>query len=347
VSPFVRLRIAIGLVLATGMIGTAGFMLIERWSFMDALYMTAITLATIGYGEVRPLDTAGRLFDIGLIVVGVTSGAYAFGTIAELLIEQHVFQDAVRERRMTHEINRLSHHVIVCGYGRVGMNVVAELRRMGRPFVVLEQSPERVRQCHQHGYLAIAGDATQDGVLLRAGVERADAVVTALESDAANLYITLSCRSLRADLFIVSRASDETAEPKLLRAGANRVLCPYSLTGRLLAEMVVKPEVAEIVEFASADSHLDLHLEEVAVAPDSPLVGRTIGDPTIRTMTGATIVAVRDRAAIVPNPPPETAMEAGVTLLVIGTREQVRRFHVFAEEHAALAEPHEGSRPVV
>jgi voltage-gated potassium channel len=346
VSPVARLRIAIGLVLATGILGTVGFMLIERWSFMDALFMTAITLATVGYGEVHPLSTAGRLFDIGLIVVGVTSGAYAFGTIAELLIEQHVFQDVVRERRMTREIERLDRHIIVCGYGRVGMNVAMELERMGKSFVVLEQSAERVRQCHRHGYLAIAGDATQDGILLRAGVERAEAVVTALESDAANLYITLSCRSLRPDLFIISRASDESAEPKLLRAGANRVLCPYSLTGRLLAEMVVKPEIAEIVEFANPDSHLDLHLEELRIAAESPLVGRQIGDTTVRAMTGATIIGRKEADAIVPNPPPDTPIVAGDTLLVIGTREQVRRFRAFTEDHGVAA-AREGPRPMV
>jgi voltage-gated potassium channel len=337
VTPFARLRIAFALIVATAIFGTVGFMVIERWSFLDALFMTTITLTTIGYGEVHPLGTAGRIFDMGLIVIGVTCGAYAIGTIAELLIEQHVFQDLVKERRMTRDIEHLSQHVIVCGYGRVGMNVVAELRRMGRPFVVLEQSAERVRLCHRVGLLAIAGDATQDGMLLRAGVERADAVVTALESDAANLYITLSCRSLRPDLFIVSRASDETAEPKLLRAGANRVLCPYSLTGRLLAEMVVQPEIAEIVEFANTDSHLDLHLEELTIAPDSPLVGRQVGDTTVRAMTGATIIGRKDRGSILPNPPPETPIAAGDTLLIIGTRDQVRRFHVFTEEHGVSA----------
>ena len=345
-SPIVRLRIAIGLIFATGILGTAGFMLIEHWSFTDALFMTAITLATIGYDEVHPLSTAGRLFDIGLIVVGVTSGAYAFGTIAELLIEQHVFQDVVRERRMTREIERLSRHIIVCGYGRVGMNVATELDRMGKPFVVLEQSVERVRQCHRLGYLAIAGDATQDGILLRAGVERAEAVVTALESDAANLYITLSCRSLRPDLFIISRASDEAAEPKLLRAGANRVLCPYSLTGRLLAEMVVKPEVAELVEFSGANSHLDLHLEELHVAAESPLVGRQIGDATVRAMTGATIIGRKEDDAIVPNPPPDTPIAAGDMLLVIGTREQVRRFRTFTEDHGIAVVVGEEPRPM-
>jgi voltage-gated potassium channel len=323
-----------------------GFMAIERWSFIDSFYMTVITLATIGYGEVRPLDTAGRIFDIVLIVVGVTSGAYAIGTIAELLIEQHVFQDVVRERRMTHEIDQLTKHVILCGYGRVGMNVAIELRRMGKPFVVLEQSVERVRQCHRLGYLAIAGDATQDSILLRAGVERAEAVVTALESDAANLYVTLSCRSLRTDLFIVSRASDESAEPKLLRAGANRVLCPYSLTGRWLAEMVAKPEIAEIVEFSGPSNHLDLHLDELTIAAGSPLVGREIGDTTIRTLTGATIIGRREHEAIIPNPAPDTPIGVGDTLLVIGTREQVRRFRTFMEEQGASIALQEEPRPM-
>lgn len=336
VKPSVRLTIALSLLAGVLLFGTVGFMAVARWSFFDALYMTVITISTIGYGEVRPLDTAGRLFTISLIGLGVTSVGYALGAVAEIFIEQQFFRDAVRERRMLNDIKRLAGHVIVCGYGRVGINVAAQLKRMGRSFVVIEQFPPGVRLCQQDGYLVIQGDATQDAVLLRAGVERADAVVTALDSDAANLYITLSCRALRADLFIVARASEEAAEPKLIRAGANRVLCPYSLTGRWLAEMVVKPEIAEIVEFTDHFGTLDLHVEEMTIPAHSPLVGRTVGDATIRAVTGAMIIAHKEHATVIPNPPPETPIVAGGVLLVLGTREQLRRFRTFSEERAPI-----------
>ncbi|MHB8646386.1 MAG: potassium channel family protein, partial [Thermomicrobiales bacterium] len=306
-----RARIAIAALIVVLAIGTAGFMVIERWSFIDALYMTVITLSTIGYGEVHPLDTAGRVFDMGLIIVGVASGLYALGALAEGALEQRIFQNLVKERRMAREIERLADHYIVCGYGRVGMNVAMELARENKQFIVVEQDAALVETCRAAGYNAVRGDATQDMVLLQAGVERAKGVVTALDSDAANLYITLSCRSLRANLFIVARASEESVEPKLVRAGANRVLCPYSLTGRRLAEMVIEPEMSDVVEVIGRHSHLELYLEEVTAGSNSALIGRSLGDATIRTETGAAIIAIKKYdGTLLANPSPHLRINA-------------------------------------
>jgi len=336
-----RARIAIAALLVVFGIGTTGFMVIERWSFLDAAYMTVITLTTIGYGEVHPLGTGGRIFDMGLIVVGVTSVLYALGIIAEGALEQRLFQNIVKERRMAREIERLHDHFIVCGYGRVGMNVAIELAREGKEFVVIEQDPTLVEACHAAGYDVVMGDATQDTVLLRAGVERAKGVVTALNSDAANLYITLSCRSLHASLFIVARASEESVEPKLIRAGANRVLCPYSLTGRHLAEMVIAPQITNVMEVIGRHGHLELYLEEVTILGGSPLIGRQIGDATIRIETGAAIVAIKKYDdALLANPSPTLRINMNDTLVVIGTREQVGRFQTMAEQNSpASPEP--------
>ena len=177
------------------------------------------------------------------------------------------------------------------------------------------------------------GDATQDTILLQAGIERAKGVVTALNSDAANLYITLSCRSLRANLFIVARASDESVEPKFVRAGANRVLCPYSLTGRRMAEMVIEPQMTSVVEVIGRHSHLELYLEEVTIRAASPLIGRQIGDAMIRVETGAAIVAIKKfDGALLANPSPQLRISIGETLVAIGTREQLRRFAALAGE---------------
>lgn len=331
-----RVRIALAVLGIVCAVGTAGFMVIERWSFLDALYMTVITLTTIGYGETRPLDTAGRIFDMGLIIVGVTAGLYALGTIAEGALEQRLFQNIVKERRMAREIERLHNHFIVCGYGRVGMNVAMELAREGKQFVVIEQDPGLVEACRVAGYDVVLGDATQDTVLLRAGVERAEGVVTALNSDAANLYITLSCRSLHAGLFIVARASDESVEPKFVRAGANRVLCPYTLTGRRMAEMVIEPQMTNVMEIIGRHGHLELYLEEVTIGAGSPLIGRQIGDAMIRVETGASIVAIKKYDdALLANPSPSLRINMNDTLVIIGTRDQVGRFRTMAEQHSA------------
>jgi voltage-gated potassium channel len=314
-------------------IGTVGFMVIERWSLLDALFMTTITLTTVGYDEVRPLDTAGRIFDIGLILVGVTAAAYTFSGLAETFIEQRFFRSVVRERRMHRKIEELREHFIVCGYGRVGMNVALELARESKPFVVIEQDAALAEACRAAAFHVVIGDATQDTILLQAGIERAKGVVTALNSDAANLYITLSCRSLRANLYIVARASDESVEPKFVRAGANRVLCPYSLTGRRMAEMVIEPQMTSVVEVIGRHSHLELYLEEVIICADSPLVGRPIGDAMIRVETGAAIVAIKKfDGALLANPSPHLRISIGETLVAIGTRDQLRRFAALAGE---------------
>jgi voltage-gated potassium channel len=329
-----RVRIALAVLGVVCAVGIAGFMVIEHWSFLDAAYMTVITLTTIGYGETHPLSNAGRIFDIGLIIVGVTSGLYALGIVAEGALEQRLFQNIVKERRMAREIERLHDHFIVCGYGRVGMHVAVELAREGREFVVIEQDPTLVEACHTAGYDVVMGDATQDAILLRAGVERAKGVVTALNSDAANLYITLSCRSLHASLFIVARASEESVEPKLIRAGANRVLCPYSLTGRHLAEMVIAPQITNIMEVIGRHSHLELYLEEVTILGGSSLIGRQIGDAMIRVETGASIVAIKKYDdTLLANPSPALRINMNDTLVIVGTREQVGRFQTMAEQN--------------
>ncbi|MCA1724287.1 MAG: potassium channel protein [Thermomicrobia bacterium] len=326
-----RARIAMAALGVVLVIGTVGFMAIERWSFIDAAYMTVITLSTIGYGEVHPLDTAGRIFDMVLIIGGVATGLYALGALAEGALEQRIFQNIVRERRMAREIERLTDHYIVCGFGRVGMSVAMELAREARQFVVIEQDPALVEACRAAGYHVVLGDATQDMILVQAGVERAKGVVTALDSDAANLYITLSCRSLRASLFIVARASAESVEPKLVRAGANRVLCPYSLTGRRLAEMVIEPEMIDVVEVIGRHSHLELYLEEITACSGSALIGRPLGDATIRVETGAAIIAMKKYdGTLLANPSPQLRINAEDTMVAIGTHEQLRRFRALA-----------------
>ncbi len=353
VTPFARLRLAIGLLLVVALIGTAGFMLIERWSLLDAFYMTVITLATIGYGEVHPLSDGGRVFAILLIALGVTSVGYAIGSLTETFIEQRFFQDRVRERRMQQSIERLRGHIIICGFGRVGMNAAEELARQGRPFVVIEQRDDLVAYCRRHGYHAVQGDAQEDAALLRAGIEHASAVIAALDTDAANLFLTISCKSLRETptgkdnpsqqerLTVVARARVEEAEPKLRRAGADRVLYPYRIAGQILADLATAPETTDDAAIIARHKHAELLLEEVIVAEGSSLVGRPVGDATVRGMTEVKIVGRRAGEMLSRNLPPETVIAEGDLLLVIGTHDQVFHFRTFAGQTTISFSPDE------
>lgn len=344
-----RIRLALIALALTVLAGTVGMTLIEGWSPLDALYFTVVTLATVGYGDFSPQSTAGRLFAVGLIVVGVAGAAYAVGTLFEAFVEQRFFGELVRRRRTTYEIEHLRDHFIVCGYGRVGRHVVDALVKARRPLVVIEARPEGAAAARAAGQHVIEGDATQDAVLLKAGVQRARGVVTALDTDTANLFITLSCRALRDDLHIVSRVSEDEMEPKFLRAGANRVLCPYTLTGQWLANLVSAPQITDVLDMRTSADYPGLALEEVDVLPGSPLAGRTVGDAAIRADTGATIIALKRGDTLTPNPPPETTMQPGDCAIAFGSWEQLLRFQRFAGEtpHSAqaLAAPKRAATP--
>ncbi len=327
-----RIRLALIAIALTICAGTVGMMLIEGWSPLDALYFTVVTLATVGYGDFAPRSVAGRLFAIGVIVVGVASAGYAASTVFAAFVEQQFFGELVRRRRMTYEIEHLQNHYLVCGYGRVGRHVVDALVQTRRPLVVIEASPEGAAACRAAGHHLIEGDATQDAILLRAGVRRAKGVITALDTDTANLFITLSCRALREDLHIVSRISEDEMEPKFLRAGANRVLCPYTLTGKWLAALASAPHITDALDMRTGADYPGTALEEVTLTTSSLLVGRTTGDPAIRAATGATIIALKRGDTLTANPPPDTTMRPGDCAVAFGSWEQLLRFQQYAGE---------------
>ncbi len=327
-----RIRIALTALVVTVVAGTAGFMLIEGWSFLDAFYMTAITLTTVGYGEVHPLDPVGKIFTIGLIVIGVGAAAYTASTLFETLIEQRFFGEILRGRRMVHDIEALRDHYIVCGYGRVGRHVAEELAGNHRSLVVVEGRPEIAETARVDGYLVVDGDATRDSVLLQAGVKRAKGVVSALDTDTANLFIVVSCRALKEDLHIVSRVSEEEIETKFLRAGADRVLCPYSMTGRRLAAMASAPNITDVLDMMMNPDYNGLGLEEVEINADSPFVGKCTGDAFIREQTGTTVIAVKRGETINANPPADTVIAVGDFLVAFGTRDQLTRFLDVADQ---------------
>lgn len=298
--------------------GTLGFALIFHVDPLQALFDTVTVVSTLGYRQVP--DTAGEeVFVIGLILVGVSTVLYAFGVVLEAIIEGQL-GDLFGRRRMERRIAAMSGHVIVCGWGRVG-RAIADHLAPEQELVVVDNDPARVAEIPHPNLL---GDATDDAVLERAGVQRCRALVAAVTSDADNLYLTLTGRTLRPDLFIVSRARIASSEDKLLRAGANRVVNPQAIGGARMAAFVLQPHVTEFLDVVMHGTDIEYRLEEVELTPGSPIGGQTLRDAHVRDRTGALVLALRDpQGAFTTNPPPETVMEAGHILIAIGTTAQL------------------------
>ncbi|MGD0281103.1 MAG: NAD-binding protein [Dissulfurispiraceae bacterium] len=297
-------------------LGTTGFIIIERWNFLDALYMTIITLTTVGYGEVHPLSSEGRIFNIFLIIGGVGTVFYALSTGAKLVLEGEL-QELFGRKRLEKKIKELSHHYVICGYGRMGTIICRELKAKGEKFVVVEKSPEKLRG--RDDILVIEGDATQDAVLIDACIEKARGLISVLPTDAENLFVVLSARGLKPDLLIVARAVEEGSEQKLLRAGADRVISPYYIGGLRIAHTVLKPAVVDFREFATKSANMDLQMEEVTIAEGSKLVGLTLDECGIGRDLGIIIVAIRKSSGEMKfNPTSRNIIEAGDTLIALG-----------------------------
>jgi voltage-gated potassium channel len=317
-----RLRFGVAALVGVLVIGTGGYLALG-FPFLDAAYQTVTTVATVGYREVRPLSAVGQIFTMGLILVGVATALYTFTLILEAVVEGHV-QEVLGRKRMEREIARMSGHVIVCGFGRVGRNLAQYVARAGEDVVVVEKDPERALAADASGHV-VRGDATSDEVLKEAGIEQARVLVTALNTDADNLFVTLTARSLRSDLFIVARARVESSEAKLAQAGADRIVNPQGIGGARMAAFVLQPHVAEFLDVVMHDGSLEFRLEEVPVPDGSPLAGRSLRDAQIRDSTGALILAMQDSGGgFTTNPAPETVLCAGQILIAIGTEAQLK-----------------------
>ncbi len=289
---------------------------------LDALYQTIVTITTVGSAAPRPLTSrAGEVFTIVLILLGVGTALYAFSSVLEVLIEGHM-RDLVRGRRMERQIASMSGHVIVCGLGRVGREVASYLANAGRQVVVVDRDAERLAQVP---HPTVQGDVTDDATLLRAGVERAGSLVAALDTDADNLFVTLASRTMRPDLQIIARARSDSSEPKLRRAGADRVVNPQQLGGDRMAAFVTQSHVVDFIDVVMHDGSLEFRLEEFSVSPSSPLAGSSIGAFRLRDRTGALVLAIRrPDGSFVTNPSAEQVIESEDVLIGVGTAEQLR-----------------------
>ncbi len=297
-----------------------GYHALEGWAWFDGLYMTVITLATIGYGEIHPLTAAGRVFTIILIIVGVTVFGFLVSIITQAVVENQI-AEALGRRRLFKDISQLKDHYILCGAGRVGMRIIDELKRKGVDYVVIERDEAVAEKLLTRGNLVLIGDATDETVLEGARVRTAKALITAASTDAENVYIVLTARGMNPDIYIVTRANDFAAERQLKRAGADKVVSPVLIGSHRMAQAALTPAVADFIELTTMTETLDLNFEQVRISKGSQLDGKQIKDSRIRSEHNAMIVAITPlEGQMIFNPNGEQTLRAGDLLIAIGTR---------------------------
>src|SRR5882762_1986126 len=316
---FIAAAIALTLV-----VGTVGFTVIEGYAPFDAFYMTLITVSTVGYEEIHPLSHAGRVFNSFVIFFGVTTMFFAIGAMTQSIIELEL-GEYFGKRRTRRMIDKLENHFIICGYGRVGRNAALELKRSGVPFVIADRDPVRVEKAMLAGLLAVEVDATRDETLHAVGIRRARGLVSALATDADNLFVILSAKNLNPQLYVATRAGEEEAEEKLRRAGADAVFAPYTAAGYRLAQAVLRPHVFQFFDFATKNVGLDVDIEQVRVTESSDFVTQSLEQTQIRREHGVIVLAIRKAdGRMLFNPPAETVISAGDHLIVMGEPSNLR-----------------------
>lgn len=310
--------LAVALLLAVLFGGTLGYVVIERWSVWDALYMTITTVATVGFREVHPLSRAGEAFTLLLVLGGVGTALYAFSTVTNIIVEGG-WDRFLQQRRLNRMIDQLTDHFIVCGYGRIGSIIAEQFDRQHVPFVVIETDAERVRSAQARGFAAVEADASDEDTLKRVGVDRARGLIAAVGTDAENVYTILTVRVLRPDLFIVGRAESEDSVRKLRRAGADRVISPYQIGAAQMAQTALRPAVVEFIEIATSSENLELAMEQVTIGKGSSLADRSLVEANIRQRFGVIVVSIqRAEGRMEFNPAPEAVMRVGDQLVVLG-----------------------------
>lgn len=313
-----------GILLLIVIAGTVGFALLEDLSPLDSFFTTVVLISTVGMGS-PPVTAGGKILAIFVIAGGVGTLVYAVGTIIEFLIGGYL-ADLLEERGMKKKIAELSGHYLICGYGRVGEQVAKEFKRAGEEFVVVDSNPESIARAREDGYLHIEGDAADDESLHLAGIDRAKGLVACVDSDADNVFVTLSARVLAPDLWIVARGNTEESHSKLEKAGADKVISPYAIGGREMATLMLKPMVSDYLDVVTGGGELELRVEQFQLSASSPVIGKSIRDLAIRQRTGASILAVKKPGQpFDTNPDPAaTRLEENTVLITVGTREEIQ-----------------------
>jgi voltage-gated potassium channel len=322
-----NLRLRYSLIMLIGIVafGTCGYYLIEQMPLFEAFYMTIITISTVGFAEIIPLTQAGRVLTVFIIILGISVGAYTIGMLVRAFIEGELLK-IVGRKKVQKQVSGLKNHFIICGFGRIGRTICSELEADSIDFVVIEQDPSAIEDIDAQKYLYLEMDATSEDALTQAGIMKAKGIATAVNSDANNVFITMTAKSLRPDIFILARASEEKNEKKLIRAGATRVVSPYLIGGRRMAQMLKKPTVVDFIDIAMMGSHLGLMMEEARIGNNSDLIGKNLIDSHLRRDYGVIIVAIKKMSGdMIFNPMPSEILESGDVIVVIGKKEDLKR----------------------
>jgi voltage-gated potassium channel len=310
-------------------LGSVGFVWLEGLSFFDALYLTVLSLTTVGFGDIVPVTPAGRAYTMVLVLSGIGLMFYIVTSLARVVVEGEI-KSALGKRKLLKHIKKLKDHYIICGFGRIGEIIARQLKERKIPLVIVESNAELLSTLEETGYYFIAGDASKEEVLQEAGIERAKGLVAVVSSDANNVFITLTARSLNPNIFIVARGVEPGSEQKLIRAGADRVESPYELGGRKMAQTILRPNVTTFIELAMKED-VDLWMEEIVVNPASALVGLALKDSGIRQQMNTIVVSIkRASGEMLFNPSPGTQIFAGDTLIALGMRQSLEALEKMA-----------------
>ena len=321
--PRTKLRLALSAILALVAFGTIGFKLILGLAWFESFYFTLITITTIGYGEPPGITTPGRYFTVILIVTGVSTIGYALSFAAQAIVESELVS-TFGKRKMYKDINKLTGHYIVCGAGRIGSGVIRDIERSGQELVVIESDEALADRLLSQGHLVLMGDATNDEVLKAAGIDHARGLVAAVSSDPDNLYITLTARDLNKDLTIVARANEEFAVARLRKAGANRVVSPALSGSSRMAQMLLRPAVADFMELAMMTERLELEIEQIQIEAGSPFIGSALKDTGIRSDLDVIVIGIkRHHGEMIFNPAADTIIEEEDALVAIGSHQSI------------------------
>lgn len=324
---FKQLRTSLYIIIGIVAFGTFGYVYVDQMPLFDAFYMTIITISTVGFSEIQPLSNEGRVITMIIIMASITIGGYSIAVVVRVFIEGEL-RKSFERRRLEKQINDLVNHFIICGFGRIGRIICSELREEKIAFVVIEHDEGAVRDLESNKYLFLQMDATSDESLIKAGIMTAKGLVTAVRSDANNVFITLTAKGLRPDIFVLSRTSDVKNEDKLKRAGATRVVSPYYLGGRRMAQVLKRPTVVDFIDVATMGNKLGLIMEEVVVMPGSGIVGKNLIESRLRQDFGVIIVAIKRPAEeMIFNPMPSETLKANDVLVVLGKYEDMSRMN--------------------
>lgn len=321
-----------GILAAILLVGTIGFVVIDGFTIFDAFYLTLVTITTVGYSEIGTLSQSGRVFNVGIIITGVLALLLAMGTLTQTVLELEL-SNYFEKRRAKRMIQKMENHFILCGYGRMGRGAARELAAAKAPFIIIDKNEEKVEMAMNLGFLAVQADCTRDETLREVGIDRALGVISTLGTDADNLFLVLSAKSLNPKLRVATRVSEEEAEAKMQRAGADVIYAPFSTAGARMSQSLLRPHVHEFLDFTTSTMGMDVRIEQVQVSVNSEFTSKSLGQAQLRRDLGVIVLAIRKiNGEMQFNPPAEAPIVSGEHLIVMGPAEKLRQLEKLLTE---------------